>query len=69
MFEKGRKGEGMSCLSMNIIFITLIYVSMKYDKKEYHSLKGTTNNVIMNFEYVKFFLHKNDIDNLTYNKF
>ena len=27
--------------------------------------EGTTNNVIMNFEYVKFGIHKNDINNLT----
>ena len=26
---------------------------------------GTTKNVIMNFEYVKFVMHKNDINNLT----
>ena len=26
---------------------------------------GTTNNVIMNFESVKFVIHKNDIHNLT----
>ena len=29
------------------------------------STPGTTNNVIMNYEYVKFVIHRNDIHNLT----
>ena len=35
----------------------------------FYTFFGTSNNDIMNFEYMKFVIHKNDINNLAYRIF